>query len=334
MPSPVKVAMIGSGGMAQAHLPGLKAMDDVKIVGFCDVDLDRARAMAEANDAKAFATAAEMLDATEADCAYVLLPPFAHGESEHACIDRGVPFFVEKPINKDFEQACGIARAAAEKGLITSAGYMNRYRKAIRQAKAALADDPAVYVTGGWIGGSPNPDPSRPISMWWVQKDKSGGQFVEQVTHTVDIVRFLCGEAEEVSAFAAQGFNVGVQGYDIDDAMAVSIKFASGAVCNLHSCCASNARGGVSLDVFAKKTAFEFRGWDHACKVYEPGKDPVEIPGEPDIFVVEDRAFIQAVASGDPTGILCTYGDALKTLEISLAANTSAEEGRVVKLGA
>jgi len=334
MASLVKVAIIGSGGMAQAHLPGLKAMENVKVVGFCDVNLERAQAMADENDARAFSSPEEMLKATEPDCAYVLLPPFAHGEAEHTCVQYGVPFFVEKPINKDWEQACGIAKAVADKGLMTSAGYMNRYRKTIQQAKATLAADPAVYVTGGWIGGSPKPDPSRPISVWWVQKAMSGGQFVEQVTHTVDIVRFLCGEATEVCAFAAQGFNRGVEGYDIDDAMAVSIRFANGGVCNLHSCCASNAKGGVSLDVFAGKTAFEFRGWDHSCKVFEPGKDAVAIPGEPDIFVVEDKAFIEAVRTGDASGVLCTYADALKTLEISLAANASAEEGRVVKLGA
>ena len=44
----VKVAIIGSGGMAQAHLPGLKAMENVKVVGFCDVNLERAQAMADA----------------------------------------------------------------------------------------------------------------------------------------------------------------------------------------------------------------------------------------------------------------------------------------------
>jgi myo-inositol 2-dehydrogenase / D-chiro-inositol 1-dehydrogenase len=160
----------------------------------------------------------------------------------------------------------------------------------------------------------------------------SGGQFVEQVTHTVDIVRFLCGEAVEVSAFGAQGFNKGIENYDIDDATAVSLKFANGGVCNLVSCCASNAKGGVFLDVYAKDIFFHFEGWGHDCTVMKPGKDAETIPGSEDIFRVEDEAFIKAVRTGNPKGILCPYGDALNTLEITLAANKSAETGKVVKL--
>jgi len=332
MPKTVKVAFIGSGGMAQAHVPGLEKMEGVKIAGFCDVSLDRAKQMAAAHGGQGFKSATKMLDATEPDCCYVLLPPFAHGRAEMACIEREIPFFIEKPINKSWRQACSIAQAVADKNLLTSAGYMNRYHKAIRKAQKTLSKDPAVYVNGGWIGGTPSPDPSRPISVWWVQKAMSGGQFVEQVTHTVDIVRFLCGDATDVSAFAAQGFNKGIPTYDIDDAMAVCIKFKSGAVANLHSCCASNARGGVSLDVYASKIAFEFRGWGHDCKVFKKGQVTEEIPGDPNIFRVEDEAFIKAVRSGTDSAILCSYADALKTLEITLAANKSAEKGKAVKL--
>lgn len=334
MAKTVKVALIGSGGMAAAHVPGLKALKDVQIVGFCDVYLNRAKQMAAEHGGIAVKTPEKLLDATQPDCAYILLPPFAHGKAEMACIQRGVPFFIEKPINKNWKQACRIAEAVEAAGLITSAGYMNRYRKGVQEAKKALAQDPAVYVWGGWIGGKPKPDPARPITVWWVQKALSGGQFVEQVTHTVDIVRFLCGEATHVSAFAAQGFNKGIPAYDIDDAMSVNIRFANGGVCNLVSCCASNARGGVFLDVYATKIAFEFRGWEHSCRVHRPGKEVEEIPGEGDIFRVETEAFIRAVRTGNPRGILCSYADALKTLEISIAANLSAAKGgKVVKVG-
>ncbi len=332
MAKTVKVGIIGSGGMARAHMPCLKAMDNVQVVGFCDINLERAQAMAQEHGAEAFEDPGMMLTATKADCAYVLLPPFGHGAAEMACIERDVPFFIEKPINNKGKQAAKIAEAVAAKGLLTSAGYMNRYRKGIQEAKKLLAKDPAVYVYGGWIGGKPNPNPASPISVWWVQKAMSGGQFVEQVTHTVDIVRFLCGEVSEVSACAARGFNKGIPDYDIDDALAVSLHFVGGGVCHLVSCCASNARGGVFLDVYAANVAFKFEGWGHDCTIFRPGQEPEKIPGSEDIFRIEDEAFIKAVRTRNPKGILCPYEEAFKTLQISLAANTAAEKGKVVKL--
>lgn len=329
---PTRIAFIGSGGMANAHTGAMASMRGVKFAAFCDVNKERGQVIADKYEADFFTDPGKMIATAEPAAVWICLPPFAHGAAERACIKHNVPFFTEKPINKDLRQARQIAKAVAEAKLLTCAGYMNRYRKGINKAKQMLEKDPAIYVQGGWIGGSPPPKATSPIGSWWVQKDLSGGQFVEQVTHTVDLVRYLCGDATEVAAFAAQGFNQGIANYTIDDAMAVSIKFESGAVANLHSCCASNAKGGVTLSVFAKNSAFELTGWDHGMNMHAPGKQPRTIPGEPDIFAVEDRAFLKAVRTGDASGIKSTYADAVKTLEITLAANQSAEKGRVVKL--
>ena len=43
-----------------------------------------------------------------------------------------------------------------------------------------------------------------------------------------------------------------------------------------------------------------------------------------------DKAFVNAVATGDPSGVRSPYGDALKSLELSLAANESMETGKVI----
>ena len=332
MAGKVRVGFIGSGGMAVAHTGAMESIRDAQIAAFCDVVPERAQALGEKYDAPVFADAGKMMDEVALDCVYVLLPPFAHGAAEQAVIDRKIPFFVEKPINVNLKQANQIAEAVAGANLMTCAGYMNRYRKGVNAAKKLLAKDPAVLVIGGWIGGSPNPNPEVPITMWWVQKDKSGGQFLEQVTHTVDLVRYLCGDAVQVSAAAATGFNPPVPGCDIDDATAVTVKFASGAVANLYSCCASNAKGGVDLRVFANQCAFTMDGWGHDTVIHRRGKEDETIAGEGNIFEIEDRAFLKAVRTGDPKGIKSSYEDAVKTLEISVAANKSTATGRTIKL--
>ena len=327
----LKVAFVGSGGMARAHAPGIAKMKNVKIVAFSDPVKERADAIATEFGAESFAKPEDMMDATKPDCVYMMLPPFAHGP-EFAAIERGIPFLVEKPINLYIKQAQEIAAAVEKKGLITSAGYMNRYRKGVQKAKKLLEKDPAVLVTGGWIGGSPPPVADSPIGAWWVQKKLSGGQFIEQVTHTVDLVRFLCGDATEVAAFGASGFNKGIANYDIEDAVAVTVKFASGAVANLYSCCASGAMGGVDLNVYAGKIGFKFTGWEHTAEVFRPGKEVETWVGEGPIFEIEDAAFLKAVRTGDPSGIMSTYSDAVKTLAISTGADESMKKGKVVKL--
>ncbi|MFA4028299.1 MAG: hypothetical protein GDYSWBUE_000179 [Candidatus Fervidibacterota bacterium] len=329
----VRIGFIGCGGIAQQHMNALSNISEAQLVAFCDIDIERARAAAEKHAGKAFDNAEAMLEEVELDAVWVSLPPYAHG-IELKLVEKDIPFFVEKPVGLDIGLIREIASAVEGKGLLTSVGYMNRYRRGVNRARELLQDDQPILALGGWIGGTPRPRPGVTIWRWWVEKSKSGGQFHEQVTHTVDLARFLCGEVVEVHAFSAMGLNKGApENYDIEDASVVNLKFANGAVANLWACCAANAGGGgVSLSIYANRTTILFTGWEHNTRILRAGEDTVEIAGEPNIFEIEDRAFVQAVLTGDRSLIKSPYSDGAKTAEVTLAANKSMETGKPVSL--
>jgi predicted dehydrogenase len=76
----------------------------------------------------------------------------------------------------------------------------------------------------------------------------------------------------------------------------------------------------------------EFTGWEHSVTIYLPDGEVVTIPGEANIFALEDRAFVDSVKAGEDMGILATYEDGLKATAIACAANESMETGKVVDL--
>jgi len=334
MADKTRVGFVGCGGIAESHLKGLAVDPDIALVGFCDINLTRAEQMANkyGTGGRTFANAKEMFGAIQLDAAYYCLPPFAHG-TELEAVKRGVPFFVEKPINLYLAQAKRIAEAVKKKGLLTSVGYMNRYRKGVQLVRELTRGDPAILMLGGWIGGTPRAEEGA-IWSWWIRKARSGGQFHEQVTHTVDLARFIGGDVAEVQAFAARGFNEGApKGYSIEDASVVNLKFTNGAVANLWASCSANGGGGgVALDVYANNLTARFTGWEHSLHLQRKGLEPEEIKGEDEIFAIEDRAFIQAVRDDDPSKVMCTYGDGLGTLMVTLAANDSMRTGKVIRL--
>jgi predicted dehydrogenase len=295
----------------------------------CDLNLELAEKRAAEHGGKAFKDAREMFDAVKLDAVFLNLPPFAHG-AELEAVKRGIAFFVEKPINLYLGQAKEIAAAVAEKKIVTCAGYMNRYRKSVNRVRELVANDPVIFMTGGWIGASPKPREGVGIWTWWVQKDKSGGQFLEQVTHTVDLARFMGGDAAEVHAYKAAGFNKGTPAnYSIEDASVVNIRFKGGAIANLWgACCANAGGGGVSLNVYAGNVTALFTGWEHSVRILQTGKPAEEIKEAREIFPTEDAAFLNAVRENDPTAVKSTYADAVKTLAISVAANMSMMSGR------
>lgn len=342
--SKVRVGLIGCGGISKSHLPHLSQSDDVELTAFCDIVVERAQKHADTYGGNVYDDAATMLKSENLDAAYILIPTYAHGAPERACVAAGVPFLVEKPLGIDPDDLRALAKEVEASGLITCAGFMNRYRKSINDARALLQDDPALLITGAWISGPPlrkDDDyfASAPIGQWWPIKEKSGGQFVEQVIHTVDLARYLGGEVAEVQAFAANGFNSKlpniIQNYNIDDAIVVNLRFESGAVGNLMSCCAAGGGGGgVFLNVWASKHTARFTEWAHHVQIHRAGqKETEQIKGDiEDIFPLEDRTFIDAVKTGDRSKIRSTHADGVRTTLLALAANESLAKGQPVKV--
>jgi len=330
-----RIGIIGCGGMADAHLGGLVKMSDVELVGFCDVVEAKAEEKAARHRAPHFTDPRRMLAEVPCDAVYILLPPFAHGPAEHAAIEAGVPFFVEKPVGNRLEVCREVAAAVEARGLMTAVGYMNRYRRGVRRAHEVFAEDTPVLAFGGWLGGTPRGAGGSGIGSWWVDRSKSGGQFVEQVSHTVDLVRFLCGDAEEVYMHRVppRTFNRDVASiYSIDDAATLSIRLRRGGVANIWSSCATGAGGNVTLTVYGGRHTAFFSGWEHSLRLLTQGQPEENIPGEGEIFAVEDRTFIDAVMARDPSRIGTPYADGLRTLELILAAEEAARTGRPVAL--
>lgn len=345
--SKLRLGFIGAGGMADAHLKGLtdgSRFPDVEIAAFCDVVLERAQAQAAKYGAASFDLPKTMVQNAGLDACYILLPPFAHGDAERACIEGGVPFLVEKPIGNDRGLLKELKQEVETKGLLTCAGYMNRYQPSVRRAKEAFSSDEAVLAVGGWIGATPVLPKDRepaPILRWWVVKEKSGGQMVEQVTHTVDLVRYFLGEAVEVYAHTTTAFNKKradlMPGYTMDDAMTTTIKFQNGALATILSSAATpqakSVGPSVFLDVHGTHTSARFTGWGHEATIAREGSDVETVASAGEIFPIEDRAFLDAVKTGDKAKVLTDYADAYQTAVLTLAMNESAATNKPVELG-
>ncbi len=334
MADKVKLGFIGSGGIVRGHLDhGLKNFDDVEFAGWCDLNPETAGARREqvGGQGRIFTDAREMLDEAKPDAVYIMLPPYAHGPAEDLVIERRLPFFIEKPVAIDLATATKVAEGVEKHGLITSVGYMTRYRKSVQRVRELLQSQTPVLMHGGWLGGGPKV--YEGIWKWWVQKDKSGGQFLEQTTHTTDLARYLYGDVASVYATAVVDRKERPDFFTMEDASMVQLTFANGAVATLYSSVSTSVGGGVSLTLWATDMKAVFTGWEHNVEIDLPGGEHISIPGEDDIFAKEDRAFVDSVRAGENRGILATYEDGLKATAIACAANESMETGEIVVIG-
>lgn len=327
----LRVGLIGTGWVADKHLSAL-AKTEASVVAIAGRNQGVTRELAARVGAQAFAfdDCAQMLRSQALDAVYVCLPPHLHGEIERQCAEHVPAVFIEKPVSCNLNVARRCAEVFAKAGTLVSVGFMGRYRASVEHAKRALVEaaEPVVLVNGAWVGDMPGP-------LWWRTQTQSGGQFVEQCTHLVDLARYLVGEIAEVSAFSASGFVRDVPGYSVNDAEVVNVRFESGAIGNFTTGCfvrpgAASALG-ISLALATRTVQCSFKDWQLDLEL-QLGNDVVTHVRsvEPDIFAVESSAFIHAIQRNDPKLVRSSYADAIETLKVGLAATRSVAERRPV----
>ena len=313
-----RMGYIGTGGIAQGHMDRLAQIDGVQNVAFCDVQMDRAKAAAEKFGGAAYDDFAKMLEGEDLTAVFIGTPPFAHGDIELACCEKGLHMLIEKPIAIDCEMARPILRAVQDSGVITAVAYKYRWDDHVVKAREMLQGRTIGLVWGNFWGGLPG-------VPWWRVQEQSGGQMVEQTTHIVDMARFLAGDITHVQAFETrQVMHTKVENCNVADAAAANLVFANGAVGNISNTCMLEGWGQSSCRVMAEGFTLSIAGHN---LTWNSKDDSGEYQMQQDGYTGEDRAFIHAVKTGDHSVINSDYADAYKTLAVTVAANLSAQKG-------
>lgn len=322
----LKVGLVGLGGVARwTHLPALERIDpEIALLhAVCDVDPQRAAEIAEQYAVDAYSDPVELIERGGCDCLIIGVPPHLHGDLEDRCTAARLPFLVEKPAHRHIERAAAIADRVDATGLVAGVGYLDRYQKSNDAVRAFLAESRPGAFTGYWIGGIYR-------VPWWIKRDQGGGQHFEQTTHIFDLARYFFGDVAEVFARGMTGLNTDVEGYDIEDASAVTLVFESGLVGVIWSgCFMRSGPGRNGFDIYTRTGRIEYHNRSHVVITTAEGSQRTD--KDTDQGVAEDLAFFEAVRSGDPSKMRSPYRDGVKSLALSAAASESIATGRAVK---
>lgn len=334
--NPSRVGILGVGKIAHKHADAIRQLEgQVELVACCGRDEQKARAFAEqytAGRALVFTNHAEMFERANLDAVIICLPPFAHTDEVERAAERGIHVLIEKPIALDAETAWRMVRAAERAGIKSQVGFMYRFGEAVEQFKARLdgGESGAIgLMTAGYFANSLH-------ASWWRERDKSGGQVVEQAIHLFDLMRYFAAvgsNAVQVYSRQANLFHREVPGYSIEDVSATIVEFASGALGVVY---ATNAavpnRWTKEWRVITQHLVAEFSDWNHATftPTSEAKAEAQSITSERNVFVAQLQDLLEAIRTNGETRIPLREG--ALSLELVLAAARSAESGTPVEL--
>ncbi|GIN58629.1 hypothetical protein J8TS2_29480 [Lederbergia ruris] len=317
----VRVGFVGVGGIANAHLNNIFQNGDAEIVAVCDIEEEIAIKQGEKYRANAYTDFDQMLEKEKIDALFICVPPFAHGDIEEKAVLKGIHLLVEKPIELDFNRAKEKAEIIGRSGVINASGYCLRYLDTVQIAKDYLKDKQVAMVRGHYLTSFvPTP--------WYRIKNKSGGQLVEQATHILDLMGYLCGNINQVQANMSLQVMNDIEGIDIPDVTSVNIRFESGAVGHLDNSFIQHDHR-MGLEILGRDFRLEINGT--TISIFEKDKTTT-YESKVNFYEEQDNAFIKAIQTNNQELVLASYQDGLETLGCSLAANVSNEKGSIITM--
>lgn len=316
MVAELRLGLIGAGWIAGLHLEALERLGRTRLVGVVSGGPRSAAAATERFGGQAYPDVPTMLEQARPDVVWVCVPPHRAVAICGQLVDRGIPFLTEKPLAAlDADGPARLAGAIQRAGLVVGVGYHLRALDIVTEVRDRLAARPAGLVVAEWLDQTPKP-------AWWRIRAEGGGQVVEQATHLYDLARHLLGEATVIGAASNPATRPTTETGDVADATAATLRFERGAVGAF-----ANSRRPANAVVqvtFASdgllttmwKGELSQGDW-HVRFEDERGRDERHAHGDP--YQVQAAAFLDAVASDDPGGVLCTYADALGTDRLTRA---------------
>jgi len=332
----INIAIIGAGAIAQrGHIPEFLSIDGVKIIAVADVNLEKAKCVAQkAGIPQYFGNYEKMLGLDELDAVTICTPNYLHAPITKASCDAGKHVLCEKPMATSVEAAQEMIDAAARNNVILMIEQAKRFTPPVEIAKSLLqmgivGDILAVRSKFGHAGAQA----WSPMGSWFFQREKSGGGvLVDLGIHHADLINWYTEgmEIESITGMTSSALN---KQWEVEDYAMGIMKFSSGAMASLEVSWCTNPQFDGTEIVGTKGTLFvNYPGmpevvFQAASKTNErfvpqiPGESKYGSPFQHFIDCVRERH--RPLTTGE------VGRDALKIVS---AIRESAELGREIKM--
>jgi len=144
----LKVAVVGCGKIADAHVSQIRRVRDCEIVGLCDTEPLMAGQLAERFHIKnQYTELSRLLEDARPDVVHITTPPGSHYAIAEQCLDFGCHVYVEKPFTLNYGEAERLIALAEQQACKLTVGHDVQFNPAARRMRE--------LVQSGYLGGAP-----------------------------------------------------------------------------------------------------------------------------------------------------------------------------------
>lgn len=228
---PLRVSIIGAGGMGAGHCSVVTAHPRTQLVIACDTN----PAALEPHAAAGVRTTTdwhEALDPAVVDATVIILPHHLYPEVVNTALARGIHVLKEKPFARDLDDARLMADAARSSNAIFMVAGQGKYSLGYQRAKQIVDTGclgnvflSRAIITYRW-GGAINND-----WRWRGTRALSGGTAViDSGWHIIDLLTWLKSALPETVYCTTGKGNAFPGDYDVDDRALLTFEYADGSI--------------------------------------------------------------------------------------------------------
>jgi predicted dehydrogenase len=173
----LRVGIIGTGWIAEAHLNSYKNMPDVEIVAGADLIPGKAEAFFKkygVENVQTFESHLDMLNSVQLDAVSVCTYNSTHAECAIDALNKGVHVMLEKPMCVTLDEAVEIMKAEKKNGKIISIGFQPRFDPNMKMIKKIVESGELGEIYYIQTGGGRRRGIPTPFGTSFIEKDKAG----------------------------------------------------------------------------------------------------------------------------------------------------------------
>ncbi len=208
--TPLNFAIVGAGRIAHSYVEAFGASKYTRVSAVMDTRIEAAASIGELLKVESFYDADVMLASKPIDAVVIATPPHTHCELGSYFLERGIHVLCEKPVSMDSSGARRMRDIAEKQGVVFTMASKFRYVEDVNRAKS--------IVTSGLIGNVISYENTFAsyvdMSSRWnsVSQLSGGGVFIDNGSHSVDIIRYFFGGLDEIQVIEAPRMqNLGVE---------------------------------------------------------------------------------------------------------------------------
>lgn len=247
---PVRVGIVGTGGMANMHAEQFLGIPGCELAAACDVDAARAEEFTSKHKIPGvFSSLKEVVDAGVCDAVSIVTPDPFHAPLSIQALKAGLHVLCEKPIALNYADAAKMVRAARAAGVVNMVNFSYRNWPCIDGAAGAVAAGElgeirhveAAYQQAWLVSKAWGDWKTTPAWLWRLSSAHgSKGVLGDVGVHILDFATHPAGPIREVTcrlrAFPkAPGNRIGDYKLDANDSALIQAEFTNGALGVIHT---------------------------------------------------------------------------------------------------